>query len=476
MQILTQIQAPNLNFTSSGIPTLSVPLTEVDSGSSTESDFYLSGVVANSLGVGIEGVSVTFSNGGSVITGGMGAFSRRLPSGWSGTILPTKDGHTFSPVNEVVSSLTEDQLAINFSGTRSNVLFVDSSTTGSGDGSSWANAFVDLGDALRSTLPYDEIWVVQGTYKPGLVRSSKYIIPPGKEVYGGFTGNETQRSQRDPTLNETILSGDIGVEDDSSDNTYHVVKPLQNALLDGFTISNGHASENFGEGDDRGKGAGLFADSTSFTVANCTFSNNAAQQGGGGVYLKESNASFVSCSFVNNSASNIGSGGGVLIEDSNASFQSSSFSANTSGYRGGAMRWTDSVGTVADTNLSQNLNTLANGAGAVFLDKSPVSFENCLFQENSTQANNYGGAVKLSSSSANFPVVHLCVIAIRKTQVVQSMWIAIPHRHLLTTNLIIIRLRRTVEPFFRKVHFLSMVACFWAILLTWVEVFPAPDQ
>ena len=33
----------NLNFTSSGIPTLSVPLTEVDSGSSTESDFYLSG-------------------------------------------------------------------------------------------------------------------------------------------------------------------------------------------------------------------------------------------------------------------------------------------------------------------------------------------------------------------------------------------------------------------------------------------------
>ncbi|MDB3959072.1 SUMF1/EgtB/PvdO family nonheme iron enzyme, partial [Opitutales bacterium] len=393
-----------LLLNSSAIPSsLTIPLTEFDSGTTSQSELYLTGEVKNSLGVGIEGVTITFSNsGGSTTTNSRGSFVQRMASGWSGDITPSKDNFNFSPAQVNISSLSVDQLATSFVGTQPNILYVNTSAIGTGDGSSWNNAFTDLGDALLSSIPHQEIWVAQGTYRPGVVRSSKFVIPPNTNLYGGFAGTETLRTQRHIQNNPTILSGDIGITNNGSDNSFHVVIPLQNSLLDGFTIKDGNASENFGDGDDRGKGGGLYADSTSFSVANCTFSNNNAKQGGAGIFLKDSNATFSSCSFISNSANSVGSGGALLIEDSNVSFSASSFLNNSSAYQGGAIKYTNSEGSITDSNFTQNLNTLANGGGAIYLDNSPINFGNCTFLENSTQANNHGGAVKLSASSANF--------------------------------------------------------------------------
>ena len=397
----SNVDTATLVLSSTGIPSESVTLTEAESGTSASSDYVVSGTVSNALGVGIEGVTVSFSNGaGSVSTNASGAFFVEVSSGYSGTLSLSKDNYTFSPALANLVSLTQHSLGNSFVGSRSNILYVDVAATGAGDGSSWTDAFTDLGDALRATIPYEEVWVAQGTYTPGLVRSSHFLIPPEKEVYGGFSGNETDRAQRDPTSNPTILSGDIGISNDASDNLFHVVIPSQDSLLDGFTISGGNASENYSD-DDRGKGAGLWADSSAFMVSNCIFNTNLAYQGGAGIYLKDANATFVSCVFTDNDAGSTGSGGAAYLEDSNVSFQYCSFESNDAGFEAGAIRWDYSTGSMIDSNFTENRNTASNGGGCLYIKDGSPSILRCRFVQNATLANNYGGAIKFENSSSS---------------------------------------------------------------------------
>ena len=72
-------------------------------------------------------------------------------------------------------------------------------------------------------------------------------------LYGGFDGSESSRDQRDSAGNPTILSGDIGITNDISDNTYHVVVPSDGSVLDGFlVITQGYASYNYSNGQGKG--------------------------------------------------------------------------------------------------------------------------------------------------------------------------------------------------------------------------------
>ena len=91
--------------------------------------------------------------------------------------------------------------------------------------------------------------MARGTYYPPNVRSGSFVLPQGVSVIGGFAGNETELDQRDLSENPTILSGNIGSETHSADNSHHVLVPLNDSLLDGFIIEDGNATENFN--DDR---------------------------------------------------------------------------------------------------------------------------------------------------------------------------------------------------------------------------------
>jgi len=108
------------------------------------------------------------------------------------------------------------------------ILYVNESGSSSNDCSAWAEA-CDLQTALIKAVAGDEIWVAAGTYRPAVrnhpddPRSATFVVKPGVALYGGFAGTETGREQRDRQANPTILSGDIGVEGDASDNSYHVV-------------------------------------------------------------------------------------------------------------------------------------------------------------------------------------------------------------------------------------------------------------
>ena len=125
------------------------------------------------------------------------------------------------------------------------ILFVDASAPHSGDGSSWSRALNDLQDALdeaEARSGFVEIWVAEGTYRPSEridpndPRSATFSLVDtisiqgllGVAVYGGFAGIETERERRDPSIHETVLSGDLLGDDEAdagsrADNSYHVL-------------------------------------------------------------------------------------------------------------------------------------------------------------------------------------------------------------------------------------------------------------
>jgi len=201
------------------------------------------------------------------------------------------------------------------------ILYVDISASGNNNGTSWSDAYTDLQDALSVANTKDTIWVATGTYYPTPTadRTISFQIPDSVAVYGGFAGSETQRNQRNWEINETILSGDIGVEDDSTDNSYHVVlfdHVTAQTLLDGFTITRGNASQT--GYDPHSDGGGIYNDGTSSSegsnpqITNCLITKNISTDRGAGIYNNgengKANPAITHCTFTGN----LGSEGGAI--------------------------------------------------------------------------------------------------------------------------------------------------------------------
>ncbi|WP_442267568.1 InlB B-repeat-containing protein [Tenacibaculum sp. ZS6-P6] len=183
-----------------------------------------------------------------------------------------------------------------------NQVYVDIDATGNNDGSSWADAYTNLQDAIDNTNLPTQIWVAEGTYLPtsgtGNGRTFK-LENKVAEIYGGFNGTETALNQRDFRNNITILSGDLNGDDNTninnaeptrSDNSYHVVslKGTGNGtVIDGFTIANGNAngvnstscSTSPTNQDVGARGGAIIvqpynAGRINATIQNCTLENN----------------------------------------------------------------------------------------------------------------------------------------------------------------------------------------------------------
>jgi hypothetical protein len=129
------------------------------------------------------------------------------------------------------------------------VLYVDANASGANTGASWADAYPNLQTALTNSSAGDELWVTAGSYKPGATRADTFQLRNNVALYGGFTGTETSRDQRDYSINATILDGDLlgddyhryvnghGVWSDLGDNSHHIVTGSgvnATAVLDGF--------------------------------------------------------------------------------------------------------------------------------------------------------------------------------------------------------------------------------------------------
>ena len=219
--------------------------------------------------------------------------------------------------------------------TGAEVLYVDSSATGANNGTSWANAFVQLQDALAASGSGDEIWVAEGVYKPDRdightrgARNASIHLVNGVAIYGGFPAGGWTRDDRS-IENETVLSGDLNSDDAESyatvrdawhsgkrqDNSYHVVTAAlcgPPTIVDMMTIVCGNANE---AEQVNGSGGGLYNGSNaSPTIRNCVFRLNSARgnnykAGGGAIANTQANSKpmFVGCTIEHNFGEHSGS-------------------------------------------------------------------------------------------------------------------------------------------------------------------------
>ena len=207
----------------------------------------ISGTVLGRNGKPAELLAVAASPGGyECEVGADGTYSIAVPRGWAG-VLSVPGATGVWPAQAAVSTGTDASVTQDF--VVDHVLRVRAGATGAGDGSSWADAYPSLADAISrcqleayfgSGATWREIWVATGTYSPGSVPEASFGTPAGLEVYGGFAGTETGRSQRNWIANRTILSGEIGDPSRTDDDTRTLVTGPPSggyARWDGFVFT-----------------------------------------------------------------------------------------------------------------------------------------------------------------------------------------------------------------------------------------------
>ncbi len=212
-------------------------------------------------------------------------------------------------------------------------LYVDMSASGSGNGTTWANAFTSLQDALAISHAGDTIHVAEGNYYPDIGalqsnadRNEAFVVDSGVVIYGGYPSGG---GVRNPVLNPTILSGDIDGNDVVTPatlpahvvgaNAYHVIS-CEGGVFDGLIISGGLAN---GTDAMHQVGAGVYASGV-MTIRECLITGNIASGTGlngqgGGLYLANGALTLRNVTFSGNHASDSGSGwyatdGGVVVQ------------------------------------------------------------------------------------------------------------------------------------------------------------------
>ena len=307
------------------------------------------------------------------------------------------------------SSFIEYSYDTSYASGSATTIFVDVDATGSNDGTSWASAFTDLQDALSAAAQDSEIRVAEGTYKPtdGTDRDATFVMITDVGIYGGY---DASTGNCDPVANETILSGDIGVTDDATDNSYHVLVGATGGTIDGFTIKSGYADGLWA--NSRGGGM-LCNDETSPTINDCIFTDNYAIEGGAVSAYSYSAPVITNCTISSNTAERAA---GILFrtgpdtQATGASVSDTTFSNNDANDRGGAVyidygAWPGFTGCTFDTNTS-----VGNG-GAVYVDNNSSQldsietwFDTCVLENNASEKRGgafaiYEGEVHLSSST-----------------------------------------------------------------------------
>jgi cysteine-rich repeat protein/predicted outer membrane repeat protein len=300
------------------------------------------------------------------------------------------------------------------------VVYVDvDNETPNPDGASWTRAFtqvqpgIDNASTLLNTQGTCEVWVAAGNYFIyQLLATDTVQLASHVGVYGGFTGVETARGQRDWELNPTVLDGGNQALPGVRVNRVVSAVDVMDATLSGFTVTRGSAT---------GSGGGLGAMNSVLYVEYCRFEDNQAAVNGGAIYLVDApnethiaDSTFVQnsagenggaiavlrgdptikrCTFQLNQAGTSG-GGGVDCQDGSCTVKRSVFVANDSEYGGG---FSSQASTADVVNCVFVNNTADRGAAVNGWNGATILMRNCtLFQNGAATA---GGGARINGGS-----------------------------------------------------------------------------
>lgn len=222
------------------------------------------------------------------------------------------------------------------------IRYVNINASGTGNGTSWANAYTNFKTAIDNAATGDEVWVAKGTYQPS--SGTSFSMKNGVKIYGGFNGGEATLNARNWRSNLTILRG-------NNSRVLYNSTLSSTALLDGFTITGGNINSS---------GGGVYNDASSPTFVNCTFSGNTGVYGGA-VSNYISSPTFSSCIFSGNSANY---GGGIDNQDSSPTFSNCVFNGNTAINSGHGIYNYSGATTLVNVTFANHGNFgIANGSG-----------------------------------------------------------------------------------------------------------------
>ncbi len=300
------------------------------------------------------------------------------------------------------------------------VWYVDKdNASGTEDGKSWETAFTTIQPAIDAAYEDSpgQVWVAEGTYDeqrvsmlevspeiyPGVLDDTGSLLMREEvHIFGGFTGNETVRAQRDWDAHPSTIDASVARNGEAG---YHTVVGADNATLDGFVITGGNA--NGEHGSSSAIGWGFLNLETSPTMRNCTFVGNSTGSNNGGEVVNLRCGPIISgCVFVNTV-------GWAVNEGSSWSTITHCRFANNAWAYGGAIQIHESRTTIDHCEFSDN--NISHFGAMILSSGGNVKVRNCTFTDNhfdreSRAISNYGGTASVErcvfqGNSAAVPLV-----------------------------------------------------------------------
>lgn len=292
--------------------------------------------------------------------------------------------------------------------------------------------------------PYDDtsqIWVARGTYLPAS-QGGGFGLPDRCGIYGGFVGpladyaGETKLGQRDsnPATNGTILSGDLDGDGTFNGNAWNIVyaEDIPNGTrLDGFVVTGAdgvtavaprvgaiwvvqskasfanllvvdNRSDDFAGGAvanlsevtfdncafvrNEGLSAGgmnLLNSLPQYTIRDCVFDQNQANNGGGGLNAGYSRTDVLRTQFTGNTGQG---GGGAFVygigSDDRTLFDGCTFRHNVADDSAGAL-YAFQPTSVVNSVIAENIAFSASSGGGI-VSSSHLTVANCTIVRNAS--------------------------------------------------------------------------------------------